>query len=272
MRQAGDWLDRALSFVGGFLGTFIGLTIAWALTETFTSFRLGLGGSRGAAVAILVAISLAVAIWRSRRAGRRSTSPEPGSPALEGHSPSLERRLASLDRRSTSPASGVRPPTAEDRAMAAAMIAGMVDQVRREQELHDGTWPVPLAVRLAPQIPIRDQQAPRSWLGGRPRLPATISWPEIDGTPCDFMAQIALADLPAELWHGSGPRQGWLALFLHPTRYEHRLLFVPEFGPARDAPKPPAAQDGWYNPYGLRRKDARQDRYLPPPLPQCPVD
>jgi len=272
MERSGDWLDRALSFVGGFIGTFIGLTIGWALLETFTEFRLGLGGSRGAAVTILVAISLAVAIWRARRAGRRSTPPEGRAPPLDDRSPSLERRLASLERHATPPAGGVRPPTAEDRAMAEAMIAGMVEQVRRERELHDGTWPVPLSVRLVPQIPIRDQQAPRSWLGGRPRLPAAIPWPEIDGTPCDFMAQIALADLPAGVWHGSGPRKGWLALFLHPTRYEHRLLFVPELGPARAAPKPQAAQDGWYNPYGLHRNDALQERYLLRALPQWPVD
>jgi hypothetical protein len=248
MQQSGDWLDRTMSFVGGFLGTFIGLTIVWALTETLTPLRLHLGGSRGAAVAILVAISLAVAIWRSRRAGRRSAS----------------RQV------------GVRAPTAEDRAMAEAMIAGMVAQVRREAELHDDTWPVPLSVRLAPQIPIRDQQAPRSWLGGRPRMPATMPWPEIEGTPCDFMAQIALADLPADLWHGLGPREGWLALFLHPTSYRGRLLQIPELGPARDAPNPPAEMDGWYSPYGGRSglDDVRQRRrrYMLRALPQWPVD
>src|SRR3954465_5280666 len=136
MQQSGDWLDRTLAFVGGFLGTFIGLTIAWALIETLTPLRLHLGESRGAVAAIQGAISLAVAIWRSRRTGRHLASPKVG----------------------------VRAPTAEDRAMAEAMIAGMTAQVRREAELHDDTWPVPLSVRLAPQIPIRDQQAPRNWL------------------------------------------------------------------------------------------------------------
>src|SRR4051794_38014276 len=167
MQQSGDWLDRTMSFVAGLLVTFFGLTISWALIETFTPIRLDLGGSRGAVVAIQGAISLAVAIWLSRRAGRRSPSPK----------------------------TGVRAPTAEDRAMAEAMIAGATEQVRREAELYDGTWPAPLSVRLTPQIPIRDRHAPRSWLGGRPRMPATMPWPEIEGTPCDFIAQIALADL-----------------------------------------------------------------------------
>jgi hypothetical protein len=99
-----------------------------------------------------------------------------------------------------------------------------------------------------------------------------MRWPEIDGTPCDFLAQIALADLPAGLWDGSGAREGWLALFVHPTRYEHRLLVLPALGPPRDPPAPPAAQDGWYNPYGWRRNDALQERYLARALPEWPVD
>ena len=244
MKQLGDWLDRTLAFLAGLIFSFIGLIMAWALIESFTSVRLHLAGSRGAVVAVFGAISLAVAIWRGRRAGRRAASAEPG----------------------------VRAPTAADRAMAAAMVEGMVKQVVRERELHDGTWPVPLSVRLVPQIPIRDQKAPRSWLGGRPRLPPAMPWPEIDGTPCDFIAQIALADLPAELWHGLGPRAGWLALFLHPTSYRGHLLVIPELGPARDAPNPPAEKDGWYNPYGWRRKDAVQQRYLLRALPEWPVD
>src|SRR5712671_2181743 len=36
MQQSGDWLDRTMSFVAGFLGTFFGLTFVWALIETLT--------------------------------------------------------------------------------------------------------------------------------------------------------------------------------------------------------------------------------------------
>ena len=114
MQQTGDWLDRAMAFVLGLLGTFIGLAIAWALIETLTPLRLHLGGSRGAVAALQGAISLAVAIWQGRRAGRHATSPKVGvcAPAVE---------------------LGVRAPTAEDRAMVEAMIAGMTEQVRREE-------------------------------------------------------------------------------------------------------------------------------------------
>src|SRR4051794_281517 len=99
MQQSGDWLDRTMAFVLGLLGTFIGLTIAWALIETLTPLRLHLGGSRGAVVGIQGAISLAVAIWQGRRAGRASASPQVGV-------------------RVPTAAIGVRAPTAEDRAMA----------------------------------------------------------------------------------------------------------------------------------------------------------
>src|SRR4051812_48740980 len=50
MKESGDWLDRAMSFALTFLGTGMGLVFAWALTETFTSIRFGLGGSRGSVV------------------------------------------------------------------------------------------------------------------------------------------------------------------------------------------------------------------------------
>jgi hypothetical protein len=193
---------------------------------------------------------------------------------MSNNVPRLERLLALQmpANDGLSPKAGVRAPTAEDRAMAAAMIAGTVAQVRREAELHNGTWPVPPSVRLVPQVPIRDQQAPRSWLGGRPRMQATMPWPEIEGTPCDFLAQIALADLPADLWHGLGPREGWLALFIHPESYSGHLLHVPELGPARDAPNPPAVPDGWYHPYGWHWGDAVQQRYMLRAFPQWPVD
>lgn len=156
--------------------------------------------------------------------------------------------------------------------MAEAMIADLTAQVVRERELEDGTWPEPLSVRLVPQIPIRDQASPRSWIGGRPRMPATMPWPEVEGTSCDFIAQIALADLPRDLWDGVGPRTGWLALFIHPTSYDGHLLLIPDLGPPRDAPERPAEIDGWYNPYGKRHKDAQQRAYMQRAFPQWPVD
>ncbi|MBL8046384.1 MAG: DUF1963 domain-containing protein, partial [Anaerolineales bacterium] len=40
----------------------------------------------------------------------------------------------------------------------------------------------------------------------RPRLPSGTEWPQIDGEPADFLAQIDCASLPPALWNGLGPR------------------------------------------------------------------
>ena len=79
-----------------------------------------------------------------------------------------------------------------------------------------------MSVVLRRQIPPRDE-APRSWLGGLPMLPDGIEWPrginperkDQGAVPLHFVAQIACADLPPELWGGLGPRSGWLRLFLN---------------------------------------------------------
>lgn len=70
-------------------------------------------------------------------------------------------------------------------------------------------------VVLKRQVPIRFDEAPRSWLGGLPMMPKGAKWPRGgDGQPLHFLAQIACADLSKALWEGRGPRQGWLLLFV----------------------------------------------------------
>ncbi|MDZ4867620.1 MAG: DUF1963 domain-containing protein, partial [Alphaproteobacteria bacterium] len=78
---------------------------------------------------------------------------------------------------------------------------------------------------LRRQIPIR-AESPRSWIGGRPMMPAHVEWPRSISAehpkkgerPLHFVAQIACADLPANLWAGLGPRHGWLLLFVDPNQ------------------------------------------------------
>src|SRR3546814_2344751 len=92
-------------------------------------------------------------------------------------------------------------------------------------------------VRHIPRIPPGDAVGTRSRLGGRPRLPADMDWPRIDGVKGDFLAQIACADLPADLWDGLGPRTGWLAIFAHPETGVGSAIHVAEEGPPREPPQ-----------------------------------
>ena len=110
-----------------------------------------------------------------------------------------------------------------------------------------------VSVVLRRQVPVRYGEPPRSWLGGLPMMPADVPWPTGPGpedlgagdSPLHFVAQIACADLPPELWGGLGPRTGWLLLFLDARNWEGeppprvvQVLHVPALGPER---KPPAA-------------------------------
>ena len=64
------------------------------------------------------------------------------------------------------------------------------------------------------------------WFGGEPMLPPNANWPEIDGVPLCFLAQIDLAKLPTRIWSGLGPRDGSLVFFNHPGRCAAKVLFV----------------------------------------------
>ena len=84
-------------------------------------------------------------------------------------------------------------------------------------------WPISesLSVVLRRQVPVRFDQPARSWLGGLPCMPEGMEWPravranqpQAGPLPLHFVAQIACADLPGELWDGLGPREGWLLFF-----------------------------------------------------------
>ena len=73
-------------------------------------------------------------------------------------------------------------------------------------------------------------------------LGPTLDYPERGLTPLHFVAQIACADLPPELWGGLGPREGWLLLFIDPNQGvpegpdAFRILHVDAVGPERQPP------------------------------------
>ncbi len=68
-------------------------------------------------------------------------------------------------------------------------------------------------VKLVPLLPGQSGSG-RSWIGGAPMLPSVMGWPQVNGSPSWFIAQIALEELPAGIWGGLGPREGWLAFFV----------------------------------------------------------
>ncbi|MEO8374008.1 MAG: DUF1963 domain-containing protein [Sphingomonas bacterium] len=107
-----------------------------------------------------------------------------------------------------------------------------------------------ISVVLRRQIPVRFDEAPASWLGGLPMMPDEVEWPrgvnsekpEEGARPLHFVAQIACADLPPELWGGLGPRQGWLLFFLNSNASTlddgklHQVLHTMTLGDERDPP------------------------------------
>ncbi|WP_170403022.1 DUF1963 domain-containing protein [Ruegeria arenilitoris] len=68
-------------------------------------------------------------------------------------------------------------------------------------------------VKLVPLLPGAKEQG-RSWIGGSPMLPEAMEWPQANGRPMLFVAQIALDELPDGIWGDLGPRDGWLAFFM----------------------------------------------------------
>jgi hypothetical protein len=159
--------------------------------------------------------------------------------------------------------------TETDSAFALKVLTGMVEQVRHEADLDASRGQEAMVARLVPQIPIREHEERRSWLGGEPAMPARVAWPEAEGRQAVFLAQICCADLPGKLWDGLGPRQGWLAFFLHPVDYRIHVLHLTELGPWRQGPAPD--RDGWFGPAGglNHTKLPHQARQA---FPRWPVD
>jgi uncharacterized protein YwqG len=106
-----------------------------------------------------------------------------------------------------------------------------------------------VSVVLRRQVPPRDE-APRSWLGGLPMMPDDVPWPrsvsaehpERGERPLHFVAQVACADFPPDLWGGLGPREGWLLFFVDPNQGvpegsdAFAVLYVDALGVERPAP------------------------------------
>lgn len=226
---------------------------------------------------VLLAFSLiAFTVWWVRR-----PRPEPAAPGVsnsprESRFPIVSRRAdpqpepveisaSRLARISRKPSDA---PAAIDKSeqAGATMRLSVVDPIDADGDIEEAlgamatraeraahidrapTSPAALAaVRLVPRIPPRDAILARHWVGGRPRLPAGMAWPQIDGIDADFLAQVACADLPPGLWDGLGPRWGWIAFFSHPDSAVVSACHLPEDGPPRDPSR--AVGPVWFRPY-----------------------
>lgn len=96
--------------------------------------------------------------------------------------------------------------------------------------------------RVLKRVPLVQGEPGHGWYGGEPRMPSYFSWPTgPDGEPLIFVAQLDCSALPARLWGGVGPREGWLLFFIGhavaETDYRHslpvRVLHTMELGPER---------------------------------------
>lgn len=143
----------------------------------------------------------------------------------------------------------------------------------------------PVSVVLRRQIPVRLDEPPRSWLGGCPMMPDDVEWPcgtnpEKKGEgarPLHFVAQVACADLPPELWGRRGPRDGWLLFFLDGNcsqiedGEQHRIVHTTTLGRER---RPPAdigpVHDGVYT--GSQFKQYLDQSDVPALWRRWPVD
>ena len=87
---------------------------------------------------------------------------------------------------------------------------------RRISELASDTSLKPLGAQLAaqakPAFSLQEVHTPQpSWTGGKPKLPADVSWPNGHFGPMLFVAQLDLAGLDRKVW--TGPTAGTLHVF-----------------------------------------------------------
>ena len=115
-------------------------------------------------------------------------------------------------------------------------LLSVTAQVQHEQDMIAARGKEPISVRLVPQVPVRNRALTRAWIGGGARLPTGTEWPEINGSALQLLAQVECSSLPAELWGGLGPRNGWLAIFLDPKSLEAKVLHFADAGDFRRSP------------------------------------
>ncbi len=113
---------------------------------------------------------------------------------------------------------------------------------------------------LLRQVPIRFDEAPRSWLGGVAQMRDYVVWSRTKGNkaPPHSIVQIACADLPPGVWGGLGPRKGRLFLYARSEKARQPAGRHSRWGRAEAAPYHvcDAGPDGRSGRGGVRRPAA----------------
>lgn len=165
--------------------------------------------------------------------------------------------------------SGAGP--AGEMSPAERLLAEALAKVQRERAgLPEAPPRNPPSLRLVPQVPVRGAAGAAAWFGGGAQLPEGRAWPEIDGEALQLLAQINCARLPADLWGGLGPREGWLAIFLGPQSLKARVLFFMEAGPFQ--PSPAILKDANIVHPGMWKSDNALRPGAIPAFPRWPVE
>jgi uncharacterized protein YwqG len=218
------------------LGSFFAIVILWAVIEAASGHHLPPGPARIAAFCAIAAVSLGIGVAAFLLCGQQT--PKVVAPVQE---PLTATPLARLP--GEAPAKPLRTARQANEGLEAALtllvasnpqLAGNFTkhqaEIKRREEAQAADAASAVAetvtVVLRRQIPPRLGETPRSWLGGLPMLPEEVAWPrsvsseypERGERPLHFVAQICCEDLPADLWAGLGPRQGWLLLFIDPNQ------------------------------------------------------
>jgi Domain of unknown function (DUF1963) len=164
----------------------------------------------------------------------------------------LTKLLAGLSGKAAAPRGKTGPDQAGIRQGAADALAAAEAEAPLWAAMERARLAPPLSARLVLQVPVpahaRDDTGNRrSWIGGAPRLPKDVGWPQSDGRDMVFVAQIACAALPPGLWGGLGPRQGWLVVFLCPRTERPRVIHTMQAGVQH--PEPALQPRVWFQPF-----------------------
>jgi hypothetical protein len=218
---------RILSAAGTAFLTLIVLTFALAITETVTGAFINPFGSRGTLFLFMVAVAIAVGIYRSGKHSRgevpsqpnvvdppRASAPVANAPL----SPELQERLDRMMAKVRAEQEAM-PAQAAVAATLAAAQAGPVPAATPSHEKEKRDALIEAASRQAilfrQLFPPPHDSSILSFWGGAPTAPAGFEWPRSAvGKPLHFLMQVDCSAIPAGARLGALPDSGVLYFFL----------------------------------------------------------